>query len=101
MKIIALITAAYLPGTFIATLFSMGMFSWQSSKDVERTSVSPDFWVYWAVTVPLTIITLTGWAVWWKFEKYRFDRDVPHVTQQQARQRSLGEKVLPWKSGHA
>lgn len=100
MKIIALITAAYLPGTFVATLFSMGMFSWQSTSGAEatsRSSVSPDFWVYWAVTVPLTIVTLTGWAVWWKFEKYRFDRDVQHAIQEQPRRSVFEEVTLPWK----
>lgn len=70
MKIIALITAAYLPGTFVATLFSMGMFDWQA------TTVSSSFYIYWVVTVPLTIITLAGWAWWWNIEKKRFERDV-------------------------
>ncbi|KAF3011359.1 hypothetical protein E8E14_008126 [Neopestalotiopsis sp. 37M] len=83
MKIIALITAAYLPATFVATLFSMGMFEWKSSSPdtdgagAESSSISPDFWMYWAVTIPLTVITLAGWGAWWEFEKRRFDDKSP------------------------
>ncbi|KAI1870654.1 uncharacterized protein JN550_005197 [Neoarthrinium moseri] len=85
MKIIALITAAYLPGTFVATLFSMGMFDWQAnssgddSQQSRHSAVSPDFWIYWAVAVPLTILTLAGWAFWWRVEKQRFIRDFQHA----------------------
>ncbi|PSS03342.1 hypothetical protein BD289DRAFT_191491 [Coniella lustricola] len=84
MKIIALITAAYLPGTFIATLFSMSMFTWKSSPSSSTSTpptVSPDFWIYWATTVPLTVLTIAGWAIWWKFEEYRYERDV-HRSEQ-------------------
>lgn len=75
MKIIALITAAYLPGTFVATLFSMGMFDWQT------TTVSSSFYIYWAVTIPLTIVTLAGWALWWGFELKRFEREVQQAVE--------------------
>lgn len=61
------------------TLLSMDMFKWQfpgSDAAAGINRASPDFWIYWAVTIPLTIVTISGWAIWWKFEKYRFDRDV-------------------------
>lgn len=58
----------------------MEMFSW-SMESGGSTSVSPDFWIYWAATVPMTIITLAGWAIWWKFEEYRLDRDLKLGTQ--------------------
>lgn len=58
----------------------MGMFTWSSGGTTSNTSntlsISRDFWIYWAVTVPLTIITLMGWAIWWKFEEYRYDRNI-------------------------
>ncbi|KAK6082240.1 hypothetical protein SCUP515_02532 [Seiridium cupressi] len=69
MKIIALITAAYLPATFVANPND-------DNDNASKSSVSPDFWIYWAVAVPLTIITLAGWATWWKFEQHRFDLNV-------------------------
>lgn len=76
----------------------MGMFNW-STENGSSTSVSPDFWIYWAVTVPMTIITLAGWAIWWKFEEYRFDRDLRLGTQGALKPRRRGamhEVKLPW-----
>jgi hypothetical protein len=49
----------------------MDMFNWKPDSPV-----SSSFWIYWAVAIPLTIITLTGWGLWWKFEKERFEREV-------------------------
>ncbi|KAF7540555.1 hypothetical protein G7054_g1228 [Neopestalotiopsis clavispora] len=96
MKIIALITAAYLPATFVATLFSMGMFEWKSNgpdadgAGTASSSISPDFWMYWAVTIPLTVITLAGWGFWWKFEESRFDETMKKA-----------EKGIPSDQSHA
>ncbi|KAK2009781.1 hypothetical protein LZ32DRAFT_608182 [Colletotrichum eremochloae] len=73
MKTLAVVTMVFLPPTFIATLFSMSMFDWQSSSsaaagDTGRTVV-PEFWIYWAVSVPLTLAIVVGWRVWWHFQK--------------------------------
>ncbi|KAE8164566.1 hypothetical protein BDV40DRAFT_298367 [Aspergillus tamarii] len=73
MKILAFITTIFLPGTFIATLFSMNMFDWESGPSDGNSTVSPQFWIYWATAVPLTAVTLGGWALWWNFEKHRYD----------------------------
>jgi hypothetical protein len=63
----------------------MGMFDWRSSgTDGSSSRASPDLWIYWAVTVPLTLVTLSGWAIWWKLEMYRFDRDVQNAFQGRA-----------------
>ena len=60
----------------------MGMFSWRSTDGRDPTSrASPDFWIYWAVAVPLTIITIAGWATWWKIEMRRSDREARSVAQ--------------------
>lgn len=62
------ITAIFLPGTSIATLFSMGMFQWQDdSSGLGRSTVSAQFWLYWVVTVPLTLAVMTGWYCWYKY----------------------------------
>ncbi|KAK9777964.1 hypothetical protein SCAR479_05290 [Seiridium cardinale] len=111
MKIIALITAAYLPATFVAkTMFSMGMFEWQSQNpnddndNPSKSSVSPDFWIYWAVAVPLTVITLAGWATWWKFEQHRFDLNVQQAIRDKPPSLDLSEVEgkdgprFPWDS---
>ncbi|QMW34944.1 hypothetical protein F9C07_2280560 [Aspergillus flavus] len=78
MKILAFITTIFLPGTFIATLFSMDMFDWKSAPSDDSSAVSSQFWIYWATAVPLTAVTLGGWALWWNFEKHRYD---VHITE--------------------
>lgn len=57
MKSIAVLTMLLLPGTAVASIFSMGSFFSQTGNS--RVAVSPDFWLYWAVTLPLTGVILT------------------------------------------
>ncbi|KAI0505640.1 hypothetical protein F5B22DRAFT_516044 [Xylaria bambusicola] len=63
MKSIALLTMVFLPATFVATLFSMGIFSWKGPRG-EILSVSPWIWLYVAVTVAITSVTLGTWYLW-------------------------------------
>lgn len=83
MKALAVITAIFLPGEFMSSLFGMGIFDWQSDGSSSSSSssggggsssgggddndpvVGYDFWVYWAITVPLTILILVLWRAWW------------------------------------
>lgn len=52
----------FLPGTFVSSCFSMSMFDWQ---EPEGSSVlSSLFWVYWVVTVPLTLAAFSAWRFW-------------------------------------
>jgi hypothetical protein len=53
----------------------MSMFDWQASYSSPQT-ISSSFWIYWAVTIPLTLIVAISWRLWWKWEKRNFDRDV-------------------------
>jgi hypothetical protein len=43
----------------------MGFFSTQPSGEGTNGTLilSQDFWIFWAVSVPLTVITLASW--WW------------------------------------
>jgi hypothetical protein len=48
----------------------MSMFDWQASTgSSESVVVVPDFWVFWVVSVPLTLIVLAGWRYWLHSEK--------------------------------
>lgn len=70
MKILAFISALFLPGNFVSAMFSMDMFNWNGPSK---------FWIYWAATVPLTAVTIMGWAAWWYFELGRFDRKIKGI----------------------
>jgi hypothetical protein len=75
----------------------MSMFDWQyngpgstadGDSNTEGSVVSSRFWIYWAVSAPLTLLTLLGWALWWSFESRRFDLDVAETLESAG---SLGE----------
>ncbi|MCJ1471390.1 hypothetical protein MMC13_000029 [Lambiella insularis] len=52
MKSLAVLGALFLPGTFVAALFSLDSITGQP------------FWVYWVVTIPLTLLVLGVWIFW-------------------------------------
>jgi len=65
MKTIAAVTMVFLPGTFVGTLLALPAFQWRSDGDLE---VRRQFWIYWAITMPLTLITLLIWLAWSKWK---------------------------------
>lgn len=69
MRSIALVTMIFLPGTFFATIFSMGFFDWSDSGSGKV--VSKYFWIYVVLAVSFTIITL---GFWWYFGVHRHSR---------------------------
>ncbi|KAL4815008.1 Alpha/Beta hydrolase protein [Aspergillus spinulosporus] len=96
MKILAFITTIFLPGSYVATLFSMNMFNWEDgasdsgSSGSSGSTISPQFWIYWTVAAPLTALTLAGWALWWSFEKHRYDEHLGGNRQ------NTQVKIPPW-----
>ncbi|ERF76443.1 hypothetical protein EPUS_07323 [Endocarpon pusillum Z07020] len=63
MKVVALMTIFFLPRTFFATLFAVPTLTW--SEDVV---VSSRFWIYWAFTLPCTLLLVAlykGWGWGW------------------------------------
>lgn len=74
MKTLSLLGALFLPGTFLASVFSMTFFDFNVSgngNDGDSTSdngvvtggaqVSQYLWVYFVVTVPLTLFIVGSW----------------------------------------
>lgn len=54
------------------------MFNWQASSSGgdgggAEPIVVPQFWIYWAVSLPLTIAIVMGWRVWWHFQKAYYE----------------------------
>lgn len=56
-------------------MFSMSMFDFsQSASPQSSTSTSvvkPNFWIYWAVTIPLTLLILALWKLWMGINRAR------------------------------
>lgn len=56
MRMIAYLTLMFLPATFISAVFSTSFFNF--NPDEKRWSVSDKFWIFWAFSVPVTIVTV-------------------------------------------
>ncbi|KAL8801531.1 MAG: hypothetical protein Q9182_004373 [Xanthomendoza sp. 2 TL-2023] len=63
MKTIAALTMVFLPGTFVATLFGMAFFTVDSGSG-SGFHVNSLWWIYLAVTIPLTMLTIGVWRGW-------------------------------------
>ncbi|KAK3990650.1 hypothetical protein QBC44DRAFT_63463 [Cladorrhinum sp. PSN332] len=69
MKVIAILTTLFLPGTFVSTLFSMPIWDWEVSR---LSDVSARYmWFYWVLTIPLTVLVmgLFGGYAWYQGRK--------------------------------
>lgn len=66
MKTISVLGLVFLPGTLISSIFGMSFFDYTptSSSTVEHKQVSDKFWIYWAVTAPITVFVLIVWLIW-------------------------------------
>jgi len=71
MKVISLLGAIFFPGAYLASVFSMTFFNFQN----EGPEVSGQFWIYWAVTVPVTIVIVGIWYVWEKRRDAKYDKE--------------------------
>ncbi|KIW66591.1 hypothetical protein PV04_05909 [Phialophora macrospora] len=61
MHTIALTTLIFLPISTVATIFGSQFFNFIDSDSQDAFHVSTKFWIFWAITVPLTIVVLTIW----------------------------------------
>ncbi|KAF2728631.1 hypothetical protein EJ04DRAFT_556623 [Polyplosphaeria fusca] len=103
MRTIAIMSIIFLPGTFVASFFSMSMFNWQASK--AEPVVSSRFWIYWAVTLPLTIAVFLGWYIWLRTHRTndRYNENLRTRMQTQGTRELVGipkrheKREWPWK----
>ncbi|PYH43448.1 uncharacterized protein BP01DRAFT_98117 [Aspergillus saccharolyticus JOP 1030-1] len=65
MTTIAVVSMIYLPGTFVSGLFGTNFFNF-TDGDAHTWFMADSFWLYWAVTIPLTLATMAVWA-WWHY----------------------------------
>ncbi|KAM0805619.1 hypothetical protein BDR22DRAFT_884599 [Usnea florida] len=66
MRAIALLTLVFLPSTLVSTIFSMSFFNFSPNDANGQPSgaVSPYIWIYLAIAVPLTLVTVALWLGW-------------------------------------
>ncbi|KAL2835031.1 hypothetical protein BDW59DRAFT_155855 [Aspergillus cavernicola] len=62
MRTIAILSLVYLPGTFVSGLFGTNFFNLSTDDTGPKWTMSDNFWLYWAITVPLTTLTIVFWA---------------------------------------
>ncbi|KAI0894875.1 hypothetical protein F4806DRAFT_470955 [Annulohypoxylon nitens] len=58
MKVIAVMTMVFLPGTFFAALFAVPSLDWKGDDVVGK-----NFWMYWAFTIPFTLLVIVLWLM--------------------------------------
>ncbi|KAF2653539.1 hypothetical protein K491DRAFT_694591 [Lophiostoma macrostomum CBS 122681] len=84
MRTIAYVTLIFLPPTFVATLFSMTFFDWSPEPPNTRI-IAKHFWIYWVVSVPLTVVVWIIWRLWWTREEESYRRELLQLRQVKGR----------------
>ncbi|EFQ98605.1 hypothetical protein MGYG_01629 [Nannizzia gypsea CBS 118893] len=99
MRTISILGIIYLPGSFVATLFSMDMFQWGDQSSPPKAS--PFLWVYWAVALPLTLATVLIWFFWVRRENYNSSKRLTlhRVTAPKDDARAAASGVFRFKPG--
>ncbi|KAK0665472.1 hypothetical protein QBC41DRAFT_306108 [Cercophora samala] len=101
LKALAVITALFLPGDFIASLLGMAMFEkWNDEEyDDQMLPETPErFWLYWALALPLTFIIFILWRTWWVSQD-RFFRQ--HLSKELSEERYWTDDRRPRKLDHS
>ncbi|KAI7975025.1 hypothetical protein EIK77_003982 [Talaromyces pinophilus] len=72
MQTVAIVTMFFLPPTFVATLFAMPIIHW----NVPQTPLDENFGIFFAVTVPLTMITFLCWIVGTRKRSHKLNKEI-------------------------
>ncbi|KAI8933033.1 hypothetical protein NX059_009682 [Plenodomus lindquistii] len=62
VRVITVFTLIYLPASFMASFLGMNLFDFKSEDG--SLQASPQFWIFVAATVPLTMLTVGGWYLY-------------------------------------
>jgi Mg2+ and Co2+ transporter CorA len=88
MKTIAIMTLFFMPVSTVASIFGTEFIHIEDGPG-NRIEISRDFWLLWLIAVPLTIVVLVIWRVWYTDAKGRLVGDIPQETE-----RYMGWKTL-------
>ncbi|KAH8848032.1 hypothetical protein MCOR27_007928 [Pyricularia oryzae] len=81
VKTVAFVTFAFLPATLICAIFSMPFFELESGTG--ELLVSNKFWMYWAVTIPVTLLSP---LLWGGYNRLTLPKDAGNT----------GRGLIPW-----
>jgi hypothetical protein len=97
MKSISLLGALFLPGTYLASVFSMDFFNFEPSDRV----IASELWIYFVITVPVTAAIVVGWMMYDRRRESKYtleDQDLEKNIEQMGhefmatmRKRTLGK----------
>ncbi|PPQ63838.1 hypothetical protein CVT24_009788 [Panaeolus cyanescens] len=77
MITIAALAMLFLPGTFVSAIFSMVLFKTGSDEDGNHVvSAGSQWWLFPAITIPLTVVIFLVWLLWKKLARSRGDSDL-------------------------
>ncbi|CAM1500796.1 Fc.00g099580.m01.CDS01 [Cosmosporella sp. VM-42] len=92
MKTLAVVTMFFLPGSFISALFSTQCFDWDSVDLTNRSisvKVTPQFGLYWVITIPLTVATFILYFLWLHFQTQQRKKLPEHMQKLNGRASTL------------
>lgn len=83
MKVLSLLGTIFLPATYLASVFGMAFFNFVPDGDGDVDigigggwrPVSPLLWIYFAITVPLTVAVVVAWWWWDRRRESRYARE--------------------------
>lgn len=108
MKTLSLLGAVFLPGTFLSSIFSMTFFDFGS--DIPGgAQISQWLWVYFVVTIPLTLAIVGSWYWLDKRREKRYaseDEDIERGIERMETEimaimrKKTMNKATTWNSGN-
>ncbi|KAI3321758.1 hypothetical protein HD806DRAFT_146484 [Xylariaceae sp. AK1471] len=97
MKSITLLTMFFLPGTFVASIFSTNFFDF-ANDDINP--VSNRVWVYFVIVIPLTVLVL---GAWWGYDRVRGKKVASEDGEDEIRisnpESRIMEDIRKWRLG--
>jgi len=71
MKTLAVVAMIFLPMSTVSSIFGTQFFSTVTAADPSpdgpiksSTYVSSQFWIFWTVAIPMTLVIFCGWSLW-------------------------------------
>lgn len=94
MKTLAVVTMFFLPGSFVSALFSTNCFDWDRVDKTAQSNIgvpsTPQHKLYWAITIPVTVITFVLYFLWLYFNNTSLTKKF----EQEQRASDAKEKAL-------